>query len=95
MLAGLPQILREEVLREQRLQRIVSRIAIASLRSDQTVTLVPEEDASGPYTRVSMKLSAHNRVPIIGELISRSAVQRIVLEYIDTTLRQIRKHCER
>ena len=80
---------------EQRFHRIISRIGLASLRADQTVTLVPEEDASGAHTRLSMKLSACNRLPILGELSSRSVVQRIVLEYIDATLRQIKKHCER
>ena len=33
-------------------------------------------------------------IPVIGESLPRLDVQKLVIEYADTTLRQVRKHCE-
>lgn len=78
-------------------ERIQSRISIGSLHFDQTITLYTEEgDATtAPITRVSMKLIANNKIAVIGEIVPRLDVQKLVIEYVDTTLRQIQKHCER
>jgi hypothetical protein len=61
---------------------------------DQTLTLHREDDANGPRTRLSMKLVASNRIPVIGEVVERLDVQKIIIEYVDATLRQVQKHCE-
>ena len=42
-----------------------------------------------------MKLVAHNSIAVIGEIIPRLDVQKIIMEYVDMTLRQVQKHCER
>jgi hypothetical protein len=75
-------------------QRLVSRISIGSMHFDQTLSLHREDDESGPRTRLGMKLVAHNQIAVIGELVQRVDVQKIVIEYVDTTLRQVQKHCE-
>jgi hypothetical protein len=74
--------------------RLVSRLSIGSMQFDQTVTLCRENDESGPRTRVGMKVVARNSIAVIGEVVSRLDVQKIVIEYVDTTLRQIQKYCE-
>ena len=93
-LAGVPLVMIDEIHRIEGHERILGRITIGSMRFDRTITLRAEHDRSGPRTRVGMKLVASNRLAVIGELVPRIEVQRIVIEHVDTTLRQIRKYCE-
>jgi len=74
--------------------RLSSRISIGSIHFDQTLTLHTEDDETGPRTRLGMKLVAGNSIAVIGEVLSRLDVQKIVIEYVDTTLRQVQKYCE-
>jgi hypothetical protein len=75
-------------------ERLVSRISIGSMHFDQTFTLHREDDESGPRTRLSMKLMARNQIAVIGEVVQRLDVQKIVIEFVDSTLRQVQKYCE-
>jgi len=84
----------DELIADEPIQRRISRISIGSMHFDQTLTLHPEDDESGPRTRLSMKLVAHNRIAVIGDVVERLDVQKIVIEYVDTTLRQVQKYCE-
>jgi uncharacterized protein YndB with AHSA1/START domain len=93
-LGRVPLVLQEEVMRADGHDRIVSRISIGSMHFDQTLTLHDEDDESGPRTRVGMKVVATNSIAVIGEVVPRLDVQKLVIEYIDATLRQVRKHCE-
>lgn len=93
-LTSIPLVLVDEIHRVEARERLVGRIAVGSMRFDQTITVHEERDESGPHTRLGMKLVSDNRIAVIGELISRIEVQRILIEYVDTTLRQIREHCE-
>ncbi|MFK7896905.1 MAG: SRPBCC family protein [Myxococcota bacterium] len=93
-LGGVPLVMVERILQAEPGQRIVSKIVIGSMQFEQTLTLHPEQDETGRRTRVGMKLVAQNRVAVIGEVVPRSEVQKIVIEYIDSTLRQLQKHCE-
>ena len=61
---------------------------------EQTLTVIEERDESGPRARLGMKLVASNSIAVIGELVPRLEVQRLVIDYVDTTLRLIRKYCE-
>ena len=61
---------------------------------DQTLTLYREDDESGVRTRVGMKLVARNQIAVLGDVVQRLDVQKIVIEYVDTTLRQVQKYCE-
>ena len=74
--------------------RLVSKIVIGSMQFEQTLTLHSENDETGSQTRVSMKLVARNSIAVIGEIVPRVDVQKLIMEYIDTTLRQVQKHCE-
>jgi hypothetical protein len=93
-LAGVPLVMVEEIHRIEGHDRILGRISIGSMRFDRTITLHAEHDRSGPRTRLGMKLVASNSIAVIGELVPRLEVQRIVIEHVDTTLRQVRKYCE-
>ena len=94
VLGGIPLVMREEIVESEARQRMVSRISIGSMHFDQTLTLHREDDETGPRTRLSMKLIARNRIAVIGEVVERLNVQKIVIEYVDATLRQVQKHCE-
>ncbi len=74
--------------------QLVSRILIGSIHFDQTFTLHTEDDETGPRTRLGMKIVARNSIAVIGEVVSRLDVQKIVIEHVDTTLRQVQKFCE-
>jgi hypothetical protein len=95
LFGGVPMVLQDEVLHCEPVERQVSRVTIGSLHFDQTFTLYAEDDETGPHTRLGMKLVTHNSIAVLGEVIPRMDVQRIVMEYVDTTLRQAQKYCER
>jgi len=92
---SIPMVMRDDVLSSDPHKRRVSRISIGSMQFDQTLTLYSEDDETGPHTRLGIKLVARNSIAVIGQVIPRLDVQRIVIEYVDTTLRQIQKYCER
>jgi hypothetical protein len=93
-LGNVPLVMLEEVVEEEPGERLVGRVAMGSMHFDQTFSLRREDDESGPRTRLGMKLVARNQIAVIGEVVQRLDVQKIVIEYIDTTLRQVQKHCE-
>lgn len=93
-LSDVPLVMIEETLRIEERERLFGRTSIGSLHFAQTLTLHAEYDRSGPRVRLGMKLVGANRVAVIGELIPRIEAQRFLIEYADTTLRQVRKHCE-
>jgi hypothetical protein len=93
-LAGIPLVMVDEVHRQEGHERLVGRISIGSMHFDQVITVHEERDPSGPHTRLGMKLVASNSIAVISEFVPRLDVQRILIEYVDTTLRQVRKHCE-
>jgi hypothetical protein len=98
MFSGVPMVLQDDVLRSEPFDRHESRVSIGSMHFDQTLTLFAENDENdetGPRTRLGMKLVAHNSIAVIGEIIPRLDVQKIIMEYVDTTLRQAQKYCER
>ncbi|MCP4905046.1 MAG: hypothetical protein GY910_08690 [bacterium] len=92
-LGGTPLVMQEEVRSALRHGRLDCRILIGSMRFDQTFTLHPEDDETGPRTRLGMKVVAGNSIAVIGEVVGRLEVQKIVIEHVDTTLRQIQKFC--
>lgn len=91
---GVSLVLQDEILRADRHDRIVSRITIGSTHFDQTLTFHAEDDETGPRTRVGLKVIATNSIAVIGEVVPRLDVQKLVIEYVDATLRQVQKHCE-
>lgn len=75
---------------------IQSRCAAGSLRYEQSYRLVeePGDRAQPTRTRVSLKLSAPNRLQLIGADIDRFEVRRLLVERIDEALRALQKRCE-
>lgn len=93
-LAGIPLVLTEELLRAEGRERLYGRFSIGSMRFDQALSISEECDDGGPHTRLAMKLVARNTIAVFGERLARMEVQRLAIEYVDTTLRLVRKHCE-
>ena len=93
-LGGVPVVMQDTVHEIVRNERLVSRISIGSMRFDQTLTLCREDDESGPRTRLGMKLVTRSQIAVIGEVVQRLDVQKIVIEFVGTTLRQVQKYCE-
>lgn len=93
-LSGIPLVMVEEIHRIEGRERLLGSISIGSMHFDQTITVHAEDDGSGPRTRLGLKLLAGNSIAVFGERIPRLEVQRFVIEYVDTTLRQLRKYCE-
>lgn len=93
-LGGVPLVMQEDVVSTEPRSRLKSRISMGSLCFDQTLTLHREDDETGPQTRLGMKIAVRNSIAIIGEIVPRLDVQKLTIEYVDTTLRQVRKHCE-
>ena len=87
-------VMRDAIIQADATHRLVSHITIGSMQFDQTLTLHSEDDESGPRTRLGMKLVARNSIAVIGEVVPRLDVQKIVIEFVDTTLRQVQKYCE-
>ena len=94
-LGDIPLVMQDSFVSAQRHECLVSHISIGSMQFDQTLTLFSKDDETGPHTRLAMKLVARNSIAVIGEFIPRLDVQKIVIEYVDITLRQIQKYCER
>lgn len=93
-LGQVPMVMRDAITQAEATHRLVSHITIGSMQFDQTLTLHSEDDEGGPRTRLGMKLVARNSIAVIGEVVPRLDVQKIVIEFVDTTLRQVQKHCE-
>jgi len=93
-LGGIPVVMQDIISDADLNERLVSRISIGSMHFDQTLSFHREDDESGPRTRLGMKLVARNQIAVIGEVVQRLDVQKIVIEYVDATLRQVQKYCE-
>ena len=93
-LGGVPLVMQDVASIVDPNKRLVSRISIGSMQFDQTLTLHGEDDESGMRTRLGMKLVARNQIAVLGDVVQRLDVQKIVIEYVDTTLRQVQKYCE-
>jgi hypothetical protein len=93
-LGDIPLVMQDRLVSAQRFKSLVSHISIGSMQFDQTLTLFSEDDETGPFTRLAMKLVARNSIAVIGDIIPRLDVQKIGIEYVDTTLRQVQKYCE-
>jgi hypothetical protein len=93
-LGGVPLVMREDLVQADLPTRLVTHVSIGSMAFDQTLTLHDEDDETGPRTRLGMKIVARNSIALLGEMLPRLEVQRLVIEYVDTTLRQVQKYCE-
>lgn len=101
-LNGVQLVMHEHIREIEPPRRLVSRISIGSLRFDQTFTLHRDDprddhlddDHSDAKTRLGLRVAASNSIAVVGEIVPRLDVQKLVIGFADTTLRQIQKHCE-
>jgi uncharacterized protein YndB with AHSA1/START domain len=93
-LGGVPLVMQDVTSNVDPNERLVSRISIGSMHFNQTLTFHREDDESAMRTRLGMKLVARNQIAVLGDVVQRLDVQKIVIEYVDTTLRQVQKYCE-
>lgn len=74
-------------------ERFCAQRRVGSMRFEQTFCLY-EENVDAPRTRLSMKVVADNRVPVLGDVVDRFAVRRMATLHVDDTLRSVRTWCE-
>lgn len=74
-------------------ERLRTELRLSLVRFDQTWTLAP--DNGGGRTRLSLKLTSPNSIPLVGEVLDRFAVRELVQEIVDENLRAARAWCER
>lgn len=77
-------------------ERYALACSAGSLRFEETFTLVgePENSAQPARTRLSLKLTASNRIQLVDSDIDRFEVRQILTTRIDETLRSVQKWCE-
>lgn len=74
-------------------RRLCSKIAIGLFRFQQTWSLV-DERGNPQRTRLGLRLTAANAIPVVSGLIDRFAVRSLSAEYVDTKLHALQKWCE-
>ena len=85
--------LREEVEEVVSLERLLCTAQLGLLRFEETFTLA--DDAADPArTRLGLRLTAENAVPIVGGLLDRFSVRRQAADFVDYRLRALQKWCE-
>ena len=95
LLGGVQLVMREDFREIEPPGRLASRISIGSLRFEQTFTLHRnDDDGGGARTRLGIRIVVGNSIAVVGEIVPRLDVQKLVIGFADTTLRQIQKHCE-
>ncbi len=94
-LGGVQLVMHEDFREIEPPGRLASRVSIGSLRFEQTFTLHREDDdGSVARTRLGIRIVVGNSIAVVGEIVPRLDVQKLVIGFADTTLRQIQKHCE-
>jgi len=92
-IGGVPMLMQETLLEISNLSRIRSQRRIGSLNYEQTCVL-HREPAEPERTHLSVKRVIANSVPILGDVIDRFDVRRLVTEQVAETLRGLQKWCE-
>lgn len=93
-LGGVQLVWREEPLEVVPEARLRSVWHLALARLDQTWTLAPDGDAR-VYTRVALRLSLPNAIPVVGGEMDRFGVRKLGQELVDDSLRGLRAWCEK
>ena len=93
LIGGVPLELREEVLDLVPEERVHAVAQLGLLRFEETFSLA--DDAADPArTRLGLRLTAENAVPIVGGLLDRFSVRRQAADFVDSRLRALQKWCE-
>lgn len=97
-LGGVPTLLQDRPLEVVPGERLRSVLALGPLSLDQTFTLLPEppgEAPDGPRTRLALKIAASSAVAVVGVVIDRFEMRRLVTDRVGACLDAIREWCER
>ncbi len=74
-------------------QRLQSEFLLGLFHFDETYSLHPDRtDAS--RTRVSLKMTASNSIPVVGGALDRFEVRKLTTDLIDARLRSVQHWCE-
>jgi hypothetical protein len=73
-------------------KRLQSEMHLGLFRFDETYAL--QTDPVDRRTRVSLRVTASNSIPVVGGTIDRFEVRRLTANLIDSRLRSIQKWCE-
>jgi uncharacterized protein YndB with AHSA1/START domain len=90
-LRGVPMTLVERPLEVVPAERLRSELRLSLVRVEETVGLADEGDGR---TRLSLKLSLPNAIPLVDGLLDRFGVRQLAQQMIDSTLRALRSHFE-
>jgi uncharacterized protein YndB with AHSA1/START domain len=72
-------------------ERLRSTVRLGSFEFEEIYTLA---DEAPDATRLSLRLTANNTVPLLGGELDRFDVRRLSTERVDETLAQIQRWCE-
>jgi len=93
LVGGVPLELREEIQDLVPEERLHAAAQLGLFRFEETFSLA--DDAADPArTRLGLRLSAENAVPIVGGLLDRFSVRRQAADFVDARLRALQKWCE-
>jgi hypothetical protein len=74
--------------------RLRSDVALGLFRFSQTWSLADEPGEGEARTRLSLRLAAASRIPVVGGAGDRFDVRRLAAEYVDAQLRGLQRWCE-
>ncbi len=92
-LGAIPVVYHERTVEVVPEQRLRSTIAMGLFRFQQTWSLV-DENGDPQRTRLGLRLTAANAIPVVSGLVDRFSVRRLSAEYIDTKLHALQEWCE-
>ena|GEM_PF-1097207 len=88
----LPLILEETPLVVVPLRHLRRELALGLFRYEESIRLSPSEGSGG--SRIAIKISAPNQMPVVGGSLDRFAVRRFATELAGATLQALRDWCE-
>ena len=89
---GVPTLLHDRPIEVVRGGHLRSLIELGQLRFDETYTLLPEGEGG---IRLGLRIIAENVVPVVGGVLDRFEVRRLVTDMVSSSLEAIRGWCER
>jgi hypothetical protein len=93
LMGGVPLELREEIEELVPGERLHLCAQLGLFHFEQTFTL-GDDAADRARTRLGLRMTAENAVPIVGGVLDRFSVRRQAADFVDFRLRALQKWCE-
>ncbi len=93
LVGGVPLELSEEIRDVVPGERLHAAVQLGLFRFELTFTL-SDDAADSARTRLGLRLTAGNAVPVVGGLLDRFSVRRQGADFVDHRLRALQKWCE-